>query len=246
MNGLTNGMAGFDSLPAMPQGYPVENIFAKEGDDKRTAIFYLHPVLNQQKSMTAGYPIHDDVLYCKHYTIGEIHIQCSDVPATDELKHRYRRQWEFFIQTNGQPGQHSGMDLALLFPASPSLVLQLKATGIHTVEELAAVEAQGMAMIGMGAMEWKQKAIKFLAQAKDTAAVSKLNAELAKRDEKIDALLLQVQQLTTAMNQRFINGPVMNDDGHEVEETAPVRRGPGRPRKVSAFSAEPVEPEEVT
>jgi hypothetical protein len=212
----------------MPQAFEVSNIFEKPGDDKRVAIFYVKPVSHPAKSLEAGYPVFEDKIYCRHQEVGD-NTTIHDQPVTDDLKRRYRQAWAMFEA--GRGGEHIGMPLSLLFADRPSLVLHLQAHGVHTVEELAKLGAEGQRQIGMGADMWQKQADKFLAQAKDTAAITKANAELAKRDEKIDALTKQVEKLMESMARQFTADPV-------AEITAARSRKP----RAAPFSTEP-EPE---
>lgn len=235
MNQLMNGNVPQygSAMPPMPVGFEVENIFVKPGDDRRSAIFYVKPVANPAKSTEAGYPVFEDKVYCRHQEVGD-NTTIHDQPATDILKRRYAQAWGMFEQ--GRGGEHIGMPLTLLFADRPSLVLHLQAHGVHTVEELAVLGTEGVRLIGMGADMWQKQAAKFLAQAKDTAAITRANAELAKRDEKIEALTAQVEKLMESMARQLTADPV----GETI-----AARTVGRKRN-APFSAEPADnPEEI-
>lgn len=201
------------------QSFPVDNIFTEKGDDQRVAIFYVKPVPDAEKSLEAGYTVSVDQVYCRHHEVGD-KLTVHDEPATPTLQRRYARQWALFGQ--GRGGEHVGMDLNLLFPGQPSLVMNLQAHGIFTVEELSGLSDHGKNSIGMGADLWQRKAVDFLAKAKDTAAITRMDAELAKRDEEISALREQMKAMIVAQNR------APSDD----EPAAPRR---GRPPKARAF-----------
>ncbi len=202
-------------------GYPVENIFSEKGDDQRVAIFYVKPVPDPEKSQAAGYTINVDQVFCRHHEIGD-KLTVHDVPATENLKRRYARQWAMFEQGRGE--EHVGMDLNLLFPGQPSLVKNLQANGIHVVEELAMISDNAVGQMGMGADRWREKAKKFLAQAKDTAALTQVTAENDKLRAEMDDLREQMKMMTTAMNRVPL-------PAEEADPTAPRR---GRPPKARA------------
>lgn len=212
-------MPGFNGglMPPMPMPFEVENIFSEKGDEKRVAIFYVRPVNDAAKSIAAGRPISVDQVFCRHHEIGD-KLTIHDEPATETLKRRYARQWAHFQQGRGE--EHVGTPLEVLFPDQPSLILNLKAGGIHTVEHLAELTDTHAASIGMGAVQWRQKARAFIDKANDTAIVTKMDSENAKLREEIDALRQQMQMMVQAQNSMARPG----------EEPASPRRG--RPPKV--------------
>lgn len=227
---MNQGM-GFNGgmMPAMPAPFQVDNIFSEQGDEKRIAIFYVRPVNDAAKSIEAGRPISVDQVFCRHHEIGD-KLTIHDEPATDALKRRYARQWAHFQQGRGE--EHVGTPLEVLFPDQPSLILNLKAGGIHTVEHLSELTDTHAASIGMGAVQWRQKARTFLAKANDTAMVTKMESELAKRDEEIEALRQQMQMMVQAQNE-------MARAPHHIEEPTAPRRG--RPPKIRTAADTPDE-----
>jgi predicted nucleic acid-binding Zn-ribbon protein len=68
-----------------------------------------------------------------------------------------------------------------------ALAEELKFVNIFTIEQLASLDDNYVARIPKG-HEWKQKAQAFLGALKDQEQVSKLQAELQARDNKIEAL----------------------------------------------------------
>lgn len=223
-------MPGFNGglMPPMPMPFEVENIFSEKGDEKRVAIFYVRPVNDAAKSIEAGRPISVDQVFCRHHEIGD-KLTIHDEPATEVLKRRYARQWAQFQQGRGE--EYEGTPLEVLFPDQPSLILNLKAGGIHTVEHLSELTDTHAASIGMGAVQWRQKARTFIAKANDAAIVTKMDSELAKRDEEIAALRQQMQMMVQAQNN-------MAARTIEDEPTAPRR---GRPPKIRTAADTPDE-----
>jgi len=86
---------------------------------------------------------------------------------------------------------------AILSPAQQS---NLIAIGVKTVEDLAAINDEGMRRYGMGALDLKNKASAWLNSAKDSGKVAQENAALKSR---VDALDAQVQELMEA-NKRLL------------------------------------------
>ncbi len=233
MSQLYNGAVNYggSTMPPMPSGFEVENIFEKPGDDRRSAIFYVKPVANPAKSTDVGYPVFEDVVYCRHQEVGD-NTTIHDQPATETLKRRYGQSWRMFEA--GRGGEHVGMPLTLLFADRPSLVLHLQAHGVHTVEELAVLGTEGVRMVGMGADQWQKQAAKFLAQAKDTAAITRANAENEKLQSQITALTTQVERLMEAQARQIAADPV----GETIAAKTVSRR------RNAPFSAEPDNSEE--
>lgn len=213
--------ANISDVP-MPTPFFAEPVFGdRNGDQTKLVTFYAKAVVNVQKSREAGRQIKEDVIFITMQDPGD-NLLIIDRPAKDYDKARFPRQWQLF--SAGYGGLQEGMDLNLIFPIEPSIVEHLKSKGIHTIEQLSAVQDIGLQNIGMGAVQWQQKAKRYLEQAKDAASMNRLNHELEKRDEVIDALRVQLQTLTEAMNRFGQAQPeqIMN---------APPKRGPGRPRK---------------
>jgi len=93
----------------------------------------------------------------------------------------------------------------------------LRSQNIHTAEALAELPENGVANIGMGAREWKMKAVAFMESANGVAPAGRLIDENARLTKQIEALQRQLGELAGKFE--GMQGP--------MEE----KRGPGRPRK---------------
>lgn len=86
---------------------------------------------------------------------------------------------------------------------SPSQVKQLVSLGLRAVEDVAAMNEETIANIGMGGRALKDRAISYLAAARDIGAVAESSAALkvenAELKRRSDALELQVKQLAAQM-----------------------------------------------
>lgn len=207
MSQVFNGAAGMpaDQIP-MPMPFEAENIFGYDpaSDAKKSVIFYVRPVLDRPKSQAEGRPYYNDVVYVRMQDPGD-KTTIHDRPATMAEQTRFPRQWALFQQ--GRGGEHPGTDLVHLFPDNPSIVATLKHNNVHTVEMLAGLTSTSMQQIGMGGLEWQQRAVRFMENAKDASMMTRMNAELAKRDEQIDALRVQNENLTKLINERMSDTP---------------------------------------
>jgi len=196
------------------------------GNDANMFVFFFtKAVTNESKSREANTLVVENVDFVHIQHPGERDFQ--ERPAREEDKQRWPNAWRGYKE--GKEAIPDGTPVEVLFPGNPAIVATLKHLKIHTIQQLANCSAEAEGRIGMGAGEWKQKAIKFLAAAKDTAAFNKMESELAKRDSQIEVMANQINALTAALNEmkdKRTAGPV------EFETTIDEpKRGPGRPRK---------------
>lgn len=164
-----------------------------EGDNKLFVVFYKATQLNEQKSMEAGRPVHDEVDLVKIIIPGQ---RDSVVAKADyEYQSRFPKQWAQYQARAEQIG--SGTPLSEVTWLSMAQVADLKATNVHTVEQLANMaDSSGHAFMGFQGL--KQRAQAFLEAAAGNAPLLKMQAELESRDAKIAELEAAVQQLVAA------------------------------------------------
>lgn len=161
--------------------------------------FYLHPVRQGKASEEAGRDIYKDVEYVWIRFAGDrtkeirrpVDIEGRNGHAPDP--ERWPKAWMAF--KNSQAQVHEGTPLEQFPVMGTSTVLNFKGYNIHTVEQLAAVADNVLHNLGTGAMELRQKARDWLKAAADTAVVTQMRDELAKRDADIAALKAQIADL---------------------------------------------------
>lgn len=159
--------------------------FGAQGDDSKVlAEFRMHPVIDAVASKDAGRTIKRDVPHVKIIQPGESRLSVYDQPATNDDVARFPRQWATFQA--GQKQDVIGSRLDLLFPESPAIVENLRAVGIATIEQLASLPDTGLQNVGMGARQWQQKAVEYLASAEKGKDYHGLS-------DKVDKLALQAQ-----------------------------------------------------
>lgn len=185
------------------------------GDDRKFVVFYDKTVHNPSKSAAEGRPVYDVVPYVRIQDPGD-NLQIADRPARDDDRQRWPRHFQSFIEGRGT--EQPGTPIELLFPANPELVAMFKHMKVTTVQALASLEGTGLNGVGMGAQQFKDKAIKYLSMAKDGEAYAQLTAELARRDAKIAAL----EAANAQMSERFDAIMKRLEAGPAVEETAPA------------------------
>ena len=131
---------------------------------------------------------------------------------------------------------------------SPAQQNNLIAMTILTVEDLAAVNDEGLRRIGMGAGELRDKAKAWLSQTKDKGPLTMENAALKAENRELKAqvehLESKTQELEAQLNRLQTGGldrqqhfdPVMTRQDEIaasdiIEQPEPQKRGPGRPKK---------------
>lgn len=161
--------------------------------------FYLHPVKQGMASEQAGRDIFKDEEYIWIRFAGD---RTKEVRRPVDHRgergnapdpERFPRAWAAFKSSQVQV--HEGTPLEHFPPLGTSTVLNFKAYNIHTVEQLAAVSDAVIHNLGTGALDLREKAKVWLKAASDASVVTKMQAELAKRDEDIAALRAQIAEL---------------------------------------------------
>lgn len=166
----------------------------------------------------------------------------------DNYREAYRR-WQ-----NGQEMPLNGTAIKGWGVISPAQQETLIKINVLTVEDLAGINDEGIKRIGMGAVDLKNKAVAWLAQLQDkgplTVKMAAVESENAALKDSVEILTRQVQELMAQV--RASNSATASvqhiapesedisaadildepDQQPDVQIVAPVKRGPGRPRKV--------------
>jgi hypothetical protein len=175
------------------QGYGMVNYAAP--DDRKIVLFYMKSVHQPMASQQEGRPVHKDVVFVKIGEPGEMKLSMIDRPATEADFRKWPMHYQQF--RNNAKQVPDGTPIDLLFPEKPSIIATMKSYGIHTVEQLAHLSSEGISTVGMGAVDWVNKAKSYLERADKGVGFHKLQTELKDRDTKIAVLTDQVQSLIT-------------------------------------------------
>lgn len=167
------------------------------GDASMVVMFYMKHVPNPAKSAEVGRPFFDDRIFVKIHPPGE-RLNIIDRIATDQDKHRFAMQWNQFKEN--APQVCDGTPIDLLFPASPAQGAALKASGVHTVEQLASLSAHAIETIGMGAQQWANEAQRYIEVANKGVKHSQLKAIVDEKDREIHTLKHKLDLLETELN----------------------------------------------
>lgn len=161
-------------------------------DDNLVVMFYTKSVFNAAKSLEAGTRQFENKIYVRIHAPGE-RLNIIDRPADESDKYRFQKQWSNFLQNKTQIPDGTPIDL--LFPNNPAIADNLKAMGIYTIQQCSKLSAHALDVIGMGAQEWKNMAVRYLENADSGAAFIKMQEELKKKDQEIKLLNRQFEQL---------------------------------------------------
>lgn len=107
-----------------------------------------------------------------------------------------------------------------------SQVLELKALGFRTVEDVAAMNDHVIQRVGMGGRALKERATIFLDDAERIASNTRLSADNERKDAEIAALRAQVTQMGELMNQRFAELQAMKDAPNPLATMIPGMHDP--------------------
>ncbi len=193
-------------------------------DNKKFVVFYDRTVHNPAKSAESGRPEYDVKTFVRVQDPGD-NLQIADRPAREDDRQRWPRHYQAYLEGRGT--EQPGTPIELLFPANPELVAMFKHLKVTTIQALANCEGNALASIGMGAQEFKQKAVRYLEMAKEGEAYTKMEAQLASRDMEIAALKQQNTEITERLD-RMLKMMEANAAGVAVApiEPAPMQQLP--------------------
>jgi len=175
--------------------------------------FFKEARKNEWKSQMEGRPIYEDAVMIHIVLPGNGLFDIKEV-VQERHKQRFPLQWAAYQNANGKDPMMIGTPLEQWPLLGMSQIEELKALKFYTVENIAqasdaTLHAMGMAG-GMAPHALRDKAVRYLAAAKDDAAVNKQAEEIARlREEQAEkerehgqqlaALQAQLQALTQAV-----------------------------------------------
>lgn len=211
------------------------------GDNNRlVVVFYEKPIFNKVKSVELGVRHYDNKTYVRIHPPGEL-LNVVDRPATIEDQNRFRHQFSLFLQ--GKMQVPDGTPIDLLFPNNPAAADNLRAFGVHTIQQCAELSAHALDRIGMGGQEYKNMAVRYLEHGKSGQAFHQLQAQIAQKDQEIKVLNQKLETLTATLqdiNYRMENPgvnrlhpvvpPNVDVMGDRINANSPLAQGGKRPR----------------
>jgi len=177
----------------------------KYGDDSNLLVMFYNRSV--QVASDQGRPIHRDEIYIKIQQPGEM-LNIIDRPANDGDKQRFRQQWSNFVHDRTQVPEGTPIDL--LFPNHPSVAANLRAYGVFTIEQCAALSANAIDTVGRGGQEYVNRAKKYIDSATKGTAFHKLQRENEELTQKTRILEHQVQQMRDQLDRMTlkVNDPI--------------------------------------
>jgi len=157
--------------------------------------------INQTRTKAAGYPVYDKALKLAVRAPGApkqvfaCTVEKTDIDGKVDKNEIYYNQYKHIIEMfkAGATGPAAeGLPLTQWAAMDRATAKTYTAAGVHTVEQLAALEGTQLQGLGMGAQNWKKKAQAHLAQMSSGAEVSRLageNADLSKRLADLEAVV---------------------------------------------------------
>lgn len=162
------------------------------GDDSNNYVeFEQVAVKNEAKSIAAGHPVFDDFDQITIRFPGD-KTKVVTKKATEEYKQRYPKQWAAYKAQELQVQE--GFPITEWPVLTKSEALNLKANGIHTVEQLANIPDTALG-VTLGARTYRDKARATLSKAADGKAVLALQSENETLKADVEALKQQVKEL---------------------------------------------------
>jgi hypothetical protein len=162
--------------------------------------FFLLPVKNEKESKAYGCPKYDDMEVCEVRFSGNrekvIHAPAHEVFRTDrdmegninEVTYALAFPEQYMAFKKGDMQSLRGTPTSELPFLTASKRLELKALNIHTAEALAALDGNGLKMLGMGGRELKVQAQTYLDNAVGSADVVRQASLIAAQELRIAQL----------------------------------------------------------
>lgn len=144
--------------------------------------------------------------------------------VTTEHTGRWPKEYEAFKQ--GIEISPDGTPLEEWPILKRSQVLELKALGFKTVEQVRDMDDHAVQRIGMGGRMLKDRAMVFLDDAERIAANTRLSADNERKDAEIAALRAQVTQMGQLMEQKFAELQLMKDAPSPLATSIPGMADP--------------------
>lgn len=166
--------------------------------------FFIKAWKNQHKSALEGRDIYEDREYVEVLTLGDN--KCIPVfQVKDEHKARWPKQYQAF--KNGLVYAPEGTPLEKWTLCGPAEVEHLKHFNIRTVEQLAAIGDNVLSNLGMGSRALREKAIVWLAQARDNSGISRVVAENDELKAQMAAMQKQMDDVVARVAAKQAEAP---------------------------------------
>lgn len=178
---------------------PDFDLDARDKRDTTVPRFYTEAVHNKAASEREGRPIYDDVEMVEILIPGDRRTTVVQY-VNDEVKRRYRREYEAFTQNRDAPVDGTPIDQ--LPGITRAMVEELRYFHVHSIETLARLSDEQMGKLGMAGRSLRDKAIRWVERTEGAAAEEKLAAENRQLRENMGLLEKQMADMQ-AQNAKF-------------------------------------------
>lgn len=155
------------------------------GDEKLFVTFSTRAVKNEYKSNQAGRAIFEEVEYIRIIIPGSRDV--LDTPLDDSYRRRFADRYAKWKANREAEQTMEGTLLAEMPWMTKSVIAELNAVNVHTVEQLVGMP-DVLAKDIMGNFQLRERAKNFLEAAKNEAPMLRLQQELEQRDLHIQTL----------------------------------------------------------
>lgn len=224
------GLSSFNPANMIWQG----NIGYDNGVDKSMVCrFYMRALHNAAKSKQEGRPVYEDKIFVIIHPPGE-RLNIVDREATDFDKRRWPAQWHQFQQNKVQ--QPDGTPIDLLYPDYPSVAAMLRAHGVATIEQCAALSGNAVDNMGMGSQRYVNAAKTYIQASAKGVQATQLRAQLEDRDREVRVLERKIEALTAEVENLRAQG----NQGLSLAQIQQMLAGAmARPQHLPAASFDP-------
>lgn len=161
--------------------------------------FYARSIQNGQASLDTGRPMFKSVVFMRLQHPGERDV--IDRPATRADVHRFPVAYRQYVE--GRQDVPDGVPLHVLFPNHHDVVQALNFHRVFTVEQLAELNDTQKQNLGMGGLEWSNKAKRYLEHlsrgegfAKHEEIIRRQQVEIDRQQQLNGELTAKLQALT--------------------------------------------------
>lgn len=175
-------------------------------DENLIVTFDLEPVLDKGASIAAGRPIYRDMEFITEIPPGD-KSKYLKVRAPVTEFHKWRFPVDYANWKKGQVQRQEGTPLAAFTRLTPSLVKDLEAQYVFTVEQFINLTATNAANFP-NFHQLQRDARTFLESLKSSVVVDVMQDELAKRDEELRQLKEQLAQIVANQSASTQAAPV--------------------------------------
>ena len=157
--------------------------------------FYARSVPNGAASLDESKPVFKSIVFMRLQHPGERDV--IDRPASKLDANRYPQAYRRYVE--GRQDVPDGVPLHVLFPNHDDIVQALRFHRIHTVEQLSQLNDTQMQNLGMGGLEWSNKAKRYLAHLERGAGFAKYEEQLRRQGVELDRAQQLNADLTTKL-----------------------------------------------